>query len=181
MNSGKTEGGLVIAGLQFPKLFCPLSRRHAESHSHCFCKQKFAKVKIFSVLSTPFWNLFKFLSNSKMSSSSSSWISREEFEDFKNEVNSRFEQVRAEFVDLKREQIDLARQNNKVCIVLSGNSVRYQKNAKSAFIGIAWKAFGVRVGIFDLQIVHYLDRKSENSSWKLIGKFKKTGPNSAFW
>ena len=106
---------------------------------------------------------------------------RAEFEEFRNEVNSRFDQVRKEFVDIKRDQIDLARQSNKVCIVLSGNSVKYQKNAKSAFIGIAWKAFGVRVGIFDLQVVHYLDSKSENSPRKLIGKFKKTGPNSAFW
>ena len=124
------------------------------------------------------------MSNMKPSTSGSSdsfFVYRSEFEEFKNQMNSRYEQVRAELLDMKREQIDLARQNNKTCIVISGNSVKKQKNAKNAFIGIARKAFGVRVGIFDLQVVHYIDGKTKNSPPRLIGKFKKTGPESAFW
>ena len=115
------------------------------------------------------------------SSSDSIFVYRSEFEEFKNEMESRYEQICAELKDMKREQIDLARQNHKTCIVLSGNSVRKQKKARSAFIAIAWKAFGVRVGIFDLQVVHYIDGKTKNSPPRLIGKFKKTGPESAFW
>ena len=115
------------------------------------------------------------------STSDSIFVYRSEFEEFKNEMNSKYEQVRAELLDMKREQIDLARQNHKNCIVISGNSVRKQKNAKNAFIGISWKAFGIRVGLFDLQVVHYIDGKSENSPPRLIGKFKKTGPESSFW
>ena len=99
----------------------------------------------------------------------SSTVSRKEFEALKeelkkvqndvsdtkddvNEVNSKLDEVKKELIDQKRAQIDLARQSHKTCIVLSGNDVVVWRNAKKAFVHLANKVFGVKVGYFDLQV-----------------------------
>ena len=66
---------------------------------------------------------------------------------------SRLEQVKDELADMKKSQIDQARQTHKVCVVLSGNDVRFwPRNEMRCFVDTCYKAFGVRVGYFDLQV-----------------------------
>ena len=48
--------------------------------------------------------------------------------------------------------LTVARQSHKTCIVLSGNDVVVWRNAKKAFVHLANKVFGVKVGYFDLQV-----------------------------
>ena len=106
---------------------------------------------------------------------------KEDLSNFKKVTNEKFEQVREEFKEMRKEQIDLMRQNHKCCVVLSGNSIRFQKNERNAFIGLCKKAFGIKIGVFELQTVHWLTSKDKNKPPKLIAKFKRTSRNSGFW
>ena len=68
-------------------------------------------------------------------------------------VSLRLEQVKKELADMKKTQIDQARQTHKVCIVLSGNDVRFwPRNEMKCFVDTCYKVFGVRVGYLDLQV-----------------------------
>ena len=96
-------------------------------------------------------------------------VSREEFEALKakiqtieddvsrngqdvDELFDRTDSLKKELIEQRRQQIDIARQSYKTCIVLSGKDIPVWRNEKKAFMHLAKEVFGINVGYFDIEV-----------------------------